>query len=307
MKDYVLSDVLRDAAEGETTEAMKTVRVCSVEEFRTHLKDLPHQRQLLKDFGLWENVRAEMYGACILGLAALPVFEPRLTRFERIGFYLTPETLILVGNGEKLQTLVSRLKENQFAQTPTPAAIFSTLLNNWIEESIAAVQKIEQDLIAVEDEFLTNKARSQLPYRRLILARKDLLQLHAFFYQLTTTAAAIRANSNQMLTDDECQLFAGFSDRAERVHHHVEALREYVMQIREMYQLQIQLKQAAAMRILAVVSVIFLPLTLLVGWYGMNFEFMPELHWPWAYPAICLTAAAIIIGELLYFRKKGLL
>lgn len=52
MKDYVLSDVLRDAAEGETTEAMKTVRVCSVEEFRTHLKDLPHQRQLLKDFGL---------------------------------------------------------------------------------------------------------------------------------------------------------------------------------------------------------------------------------------------------------------
>ena len=49
-----------------------------------------------------------------------------------------------------------------------------------------------------------------------------------------------------MLTDDECQLFAGFSDRAERVHRHVEALREYVMQIREMYQLQIQLKQAAA-------------------------------------------------------------
>lgn len=79
------------------------------------------------------------------------------------------------------------------------------------------------------------------------------------------------------------------------------------MQIREMYQLQIQLKQAAAMRILAVVSVIFLPLTLLVGWYGMNFEFMPELHWLWAYPAICLTAAAIIIGELLYFRKKDLL
>lgn len=92
-----------------------------------------------------------------------------------------------------------------------------------------------------------------------------------------------------MLTDDECQLFAGFSDRAERVHRHVEALREY------------------AMRILAVVSVIFLPLTLLVGWYDMNFEFMPELHWPWAYPAICLTAAAIIIGELLYFRKKDLL
>lgn len=52
------------------------------------------------------------------------------------------------------------------------------------------------------------------------------------------------------------------------------------MQIREMYQLQIQLKQAAAMRIPAVVSVIFLPLTLLVGWYDMNFEFMPELHWP---------------------------
>ena len=108
-----------------------------------------------------------------------------------------------------------------------------------------------------------------------------------------------------MLTDNECQLFAGFSDRAERVHRHVEALREYVMQIREMYQLQIQLKQAAAMRIPAVVSVIFLPLTLLVGWYDMNFEFMPELHFKYGYPMAIGLMIGAAITPYIYFKRKG--
>jgi magnesium transporter len=47
-----------------------------------------------------------------------------------------------------------------------------------------------------------------------------------------------------------------------------------------------------------------MPLTLIVGWYGMNFHFMPELEWQWSYPAIIVISVVIVIASLLFFKKK---
>ncbi len=59
------------------------------------------------------------------------------------------------------------------------------------------------------------------------------------------------------------------------------------------------------MKVLTIISTIFIPLNLVAGIYGMNFKHMPELDWPWAYPAV-LGLMAVIAGSLvLYFRRKG--
>lgn len=58
-------------------------------------------------------------------------------------------------------------------------------------------------------------------------------------------------------------------------------------------------------RILTVVSTIFIPLTFITGLYGMNFRYMPELQWRYGYPAVLTTMLVIAVGMLLYFRRKG--
>ena len=60
------------------------------------------------------------------------------------------------------------------------------------------------------------------------------------------------------------------------------------------------------MNLLTVVSAIFLPLTLLVGWYGMNFAHMPELQWQFAYPVVAVISVLIVVMEIIWFHKKGL-
>ena len=58
------------------------------------------------------------------------------------------------------------------------------------------------------------------------------------------------------------------------------------------------------MTLLTVVTTVFAPLTLLTGWYGMNFKHMPELEYKWSYPAVLLVSIIIGVGCIAYFKKK---
>ncbi len=58
------------------------------------------------------------------------------------------------------------------------------------------------------------------------------------------------------------------------------------------------------MTILTIVTTIFMPLTLIVGWYGMNFKYMPELDSRWGYPAVICLCLSILLGSLLILKKK---
>ena len=58
------------------------------------------------------------------------------------------------------------------------------------------------------------------------------------------------------------------------------------------------------MTVLTVITSIFMPLTLIAGWYGMNFKYMPELDWKWSYPVVTGVCLLIVIIALIFFKKK---
>ena len=62
--------------------------------------------------------------------------------------------------------------------------------------------------------------------------------------------------------------------------------------------------QNRVMKLLTIVTTIFMPLTLIAGWYGMNFSGMHELDWVYGYPAIIALAAAVIAGLVIWFKRK---
>ena len=80
--------------------------------------------------------------------------------------------------------------------------------------------------------------------------------------------------------------------------------KEYALQLREMHQTQLDMRQNQIMKILTIVTTVFLPLSLIAGWYGMNFVNMPELTAQHGYLAVCIISVVCIIVELVIFKWK---
>ena len=78
----------------------------------------------------------------------------------------------------------------------------------------------------------------------------------------------------------------------------------YESQIFEMHQTQVEMRQNQIMQFLTIVTTIFMPLTLITGWYGMNFKAMPELDSSYGYFIVIGVCILIIILEVIYFKKK---
>ena len=73
--------------------------------------------------------------------------------------------------------------------------------------------------------------------------------------------------------------------------------------VREAYQSQIDIEQNNIMKVFTVVTSIFLPLSLIAAWYGMNFA-LPEYQWAYGYPFVVSLSVGLVVGLLIFFRKK---
>jgi magnesium transporter len=84
----------------------------------------------------------------------------------------------------------------------------------------------------------------------------------------------------------------------------METYRDIVSGMLDIYLSSISNRLNEIMKVLTMIATVFIPLTFLAGWYGMNFKHMPEYEWRWGYPMVIGVAVTITIGMLIYFRRK---
>lgn len=167
---------------------------------------------------------------------------------------------------------------------------------------MAHLDRLEADISDGETEVLTGAHEAYLD--RIIAWRQELLRLKRYYEQLDSIFDELAENDNGLLGKQNTRRFANLGNRMERYLNAVQSLRESVAQLREAYQSQLSIQQNDLMKIFTVVTAVFLPLTLLAGWYGMNFAGMPELHWKYGYPAVILVSVGIVAALVIYFKKK---
>ena len=219
--------------------------------------------------------KAEVRSNCLSGTLALPRGRRDGTRLC-CGYLVTKDRVVLVDDGEMVELLIAR--------------------------DLHRLEEIEDRATALEERVLAGELEEfSTPMSEL---RKETMAWYRYYSQLDDVACELRENENGYFSDEECGLFRLFEERVIRLREESQLLREYCTQIQSLFQSEIDIRQNRIMQILTIVTTIFLPLTLLVGWYGMNFSGMPELHWKYGYPAIILVSVAVVVLSLWVCKKK---
>lgn len=137
----------------------------------------------------------------------------------------------------------------------------------------------------------------------LVSMRNEILRLKKYYEQLEFLFDEICENDNGLFSEDCLKYFENLRNRSVRLVSQTVNLREYITQVRESYQAQIGIEQNNLMKVFTLVTSIFLPLTLIAGWYGMNLK-MPEFNWEYGYLFVAGLCIAVCVIWFIVFKKK---
>ena len=203
--------------------------------------------------------------------------------------------LLLAEDGEFLRGLADDLEAG------TPAQALAELFTRLLQEDMPTLQKYEKRLTALEEDLMQDQAQDL--DKKLFRIRRELSVFAAYYEQLDDLFAVLSEETEEG-DPHASRLFDHLTGRAQRLLSATEQEKEYALQLREMHQTQLDMRQNQIMKILTIVTTVFLPLSLIAGWYGMNFVNMPELTARHGYLAVCIVSAVCILVELVIFKWK---
>lgn len=179
-------------------------------------------------------------------------------------------------------------------------------LYDFIEQIIVGdrelLERYDRELDAMED--AVNLDKDEDVTDRLGEIRSHIRDLRIHYEHLIDFTQELEENENNFFIPENLRYFRLIFNRVERLRSATVAIADHANQIRDIYKAHLDVRQNRIMTILTVVTTIFMPLTLIVGWYGMNFRNMPELDSPWGYPVVIAVSLVILVGSLLFFKKK---
>lgn len=183
-----------------------------------------------------------------------------------------------------------------------PDYLAYALIDTIVDHYMKVMEKIGDEIEELENEILENSDAS-IPEKIHALRRKLIFFRRTVWPLRDSLNSLLREESN--LIDEENKIFfRDVYDHLVQIIDGIENYRDMAMGMLDMYMSQVSNKMNEVMKVLTIIATIFIPLTFIAGIYGMNFEYMPELTWRWAYPTVWAIMIIATIGMIFYFRKK---
>ena len=172
-----------------------------------------------------------------------------------------------------------------------------------VDAYFPVLDELGDRLHALEAEALTSTSDDTLV--RLQWLRHDLVFVRRAVWPMREEAAALLRDESSLVSAETRVFLRDVYDHAVQAMELVETLREMSVSVMEVYLSAQNQRLNAVMKVLTVISTIFIPLTFIASIYGMNFKFMPELNSPWGYPVV-LGIMAVTAGAMIgYFKRRG--
>lgn len=264
--------------------------------------DMGIDMELKVDVNEIHSTKAEVNFDSLTGTFSIPSRRDITGKDYKYAFALDEKGIVFIDSTGVVERMVHRISVSKKWKMPSMERFIYDFLELIIARDLNILEKYEKELDQIEGEILKDAVEADLS--RVNEIRGDIRDLRIHYEQLIDLGQEFEENENSFFKAENVRYFGLFTDRMTRLHDTATSLKDYTMQVRDLYHTQMEVKQNRIMTLLTVVTTIFMPLTLITGWYGMNFYNMPALTAPWGYPAVIVISLLIVIGSLIFFKKK---
>ncbi len=300
---YLIEETLKKVSREDLKGTDKQfVAVLSSEEWKNNKDSFEMGIDIEPDLSEIFLTKAEVNYDSLTGTFSIPDRKCPSDDDLKFAFVLDEKGIVFIDDTGAASAIVNGVIRTKKWKLPSLERFLYDFLDQIVKDDLRLMEKYESELDSMEQAIIDGD--ENLPSGRLNDIRNDIRYLRIHYEQLMDLAAEFEENENGFFKYENLRFFRLFINRAERLHEASMSLRDYTMQLRDLYKAHLDIKQNRIMTVLTVVTTIFMPLTLIAGWYGMNFHFMPELNWKWSYPVVIILSIAIAVGSLLFFKKK---
>jgi len=250
----------------------------------------------------------ELDGAIFVVLKMLRYDEDeRVINDEQVAFILRQGLLLTFqekGEGDVFGEVRKRLLagSGKLAKSGADYLMYA-LIDAMVDNYFVVLERMGEDIEEVEEVLLVNPGPEELATIHAL--RREALFLRKFVWPLREVLARLEKGGSELIQDTTILYLRDLYDHTIQVMDTVETFRDMLSGMLDLYLSNVSLKLNETMKVLTMISTIFIPLSFLASLYGMNFRHMPELESPYGYYAVLGVMACTVAGMVFFFYRKG--
>jgi magnesium transporter len=251
------------------------------------------------------RAKVEEYDNYLYIAAKMIYYSENQLVVEHMNFILGKNYVISFGEvrGDVFDPIRSRIRVQGTRQRRNGADyLLYTILDAIVDGYYEVLDVIGDKIDGVEEELIENNSQESLPDIRAI--KKELLYIYKYFGPLREVISWIGKEPCELISDKAGLYFRDVYDHIVQVIDTTETYRELLSGLTELHISNTSNRLNEIMKVLTIISTIFIPLTFIAGIYGMNFKYMPELEVKWGYGATWFVMVIISVIMIVYFKKK---
>ncbi|EON78928.1 Magnesium and cobalt transport protein CorA [Lunatimonas lonarensis] len=229
----------------------------------------------------------------------------RETTDEQLSFILKGNLLLTFQErkGDVFDGVRKRLRESkgQIRRRPADYLLYA-LMDAVVDNYYPILETLGEQYEELEMELLDNPTRAALG--RLHILRRETILLRRSVYPLREVVGRFEKMEEPVVSEGTRVFIRDLYDHTIQVIENIEVLRDIATSLLDLYMNSVSNKMNEVMKVLTIIATLFIPLTFIVGVYGMNFDYMPELKWRYGYFVVLGLMFVAVLGMMYFFRRR---
>ena len=271
-----------------------------------------HELALEDVLNTGQRPKVDVYGEQVFVVLAMPVHTPEGVVNEQVSIFAGPDYLICFSTtpNDPFEPLRKRMRPPSSSRLRSRRIdyLLYAIVDLVVDAAFPVLEQFGNEIEELEEELLDAPGRDAIA--RLHHIRRELLLLRRMLWPQRELVSRLQRDEIELIEEQTQPFLRDCYDHSVQIIDLLESFREMSSSLLEVYLSSIGNRTNEVMRVLTIIATIFIPLTFIVGVYGMNFDpadspwAMPELRWYYGYPLVWLVMIAVTVGLVWFFRRK---